>query len=487
MVESAPPESSAGNTGSDVRIGPALLNGGRPASGGASTASPCQTHHHSARRRGAQSGRQPLPTGDSRGCLQRRPRAAEAGSAGPARPQAVHAPVSRRRAGGLGSILEERDEPEEDAHEEEVVDGAIEGSPEGDSASASTSPQAHEVASSRSSSSNSSSPSGGSSGTFSSSPGSTRNTPSHRGVRPQPVSMHVPASVSANPCHLGPEALPAKIGSFKGRAPVADSDGSLDGSLELSSSSSSQDMSSFFPSLALGTVAVGLCGIGWLAYDHTTVLQVLEWAHRLRRSWKSQAAFTALLTASTVCMLPSSPIEMAGGAIFGFNPGLLLCIVGKQVGNAIAFQLARSLSRDLVKKHVTPQSRLMQQAEKMANVAPWKTCFCVRAAPVPLVIKNYGLAVLGVPFTHAMAASLVCGPLYSVKNVWMGSTAISIAEVLNGQISGAAAQLAAGTAVAGTLGALLAFGALATLHSQALQGFMFEEGELKEDLESPAG
>mmetsp|Transcript_70685 Transcript_70685/g.132289 ORF Transcript_70685/g.132289 Transcript_70685/m.132289 type:complete len:452 (-) Transcript_70685:52-1407(-) len=407
------------------RVGPAVLNGGRPLT---KLSDPCQTHLAGGRRRGGPSTRQPLPTGDSRGCLQRRPRAAPKA---PARP--VDTGANQRQQGGLGSIIEgeETDDDEETAAAVVVQPSAATTTPSITTRSPLTLPAAH------------------------------------RGVRPQPMSMHALAAVASHTGHLGPEALPTKIGSYSGKS-AASTAAPSDHRRE--KEEVALRYAQFLPSLALSTVAMGLCGIGWLMYDHSAVLQVLQWAHRLRRSWRSQAAFTSILTASTVCMLPSSPVEIAGGAIFGFSPGLMLCIVGKQLGNAIAFQLARSLSRDVVHKHVMPNVRFLRDAEKMATAAPWKTSFCVRAAPIPLVVKNYGLAVLGVPFTHAMTASLVCGPLYSVKNVWIGSTAISIAEVLNGQTTGPAARIAAGTAAMGTLGALLSFGSLAVLHSQTLQG-----------------
>jgi len=202
--------------------------------------------------------------------------------------------------------------------------------------------------------------------------------------------------------------------------------------------------------LLVGGVDPDFSSLTWLGIVSKTPLLFMQWIRDYQKisSTGSMAVFSLSLATAVVLMLPCAPFEISAGVLFGFWPGWVVSVLGKQVGNAAAFQLGRIVLRDWVQTEILPKYQFLQAMGRAAEKEPLKTCFCVRAAYVPLMVKNYGLAVLNVSFLEAMCASMVCGPLYSLQNVYIGHSALSVFQALNDKSS------------VGNMGVNLACGAL---------------------------
>eukprot|EP00667_Euglena_gracilis_P009145 EG_transcript_9280 len=122
-----------------------------------------------------------------------------------------------------------------------------------------------------------------------------------------------------------------------------------------------------------------------------------------------------------VCLLPTSVFEVAVGYAFGFQRAVLITWAGKTAGGIVAFVLGRTLMRDstsaMMQSHPLARALKVAITDKMLTVV-----FLVRAAYIPMAVKNYGLSICpGVSLlTFSTVSSLVNVP-YSVMWAWWGS------------------------------------------------------------------
>lgn len=181
--------------------------------------------------------------------------------------------------------------------------------------------------------------------------------------------------------------------------------------------------------------------------------------------------YAAFLALWTLCCLPTTPLEVAAG--FTFSPALSICasVAGKTGGSLAAFALGRAVAarfaplgeggapppspRSSAPAGLAERARRLGRHLQAALLArPAQTIAMVRASPMPIALKNYGLAALPerlVPArTFALVSACVNVP-YSVAWSLTGSSAGSLQDALSGQPRG------------GGGAALLKLGALAAL------------------------
>ncbi len=138
--------------------------------------------------------------------------------------------------------------------------------------------------------------------------------------------------------------------------------------------------------------------------------------------------------------------------------------VGKQLGCGLAFLIGRwvtspelraacCLPRD--RRHHDPhqpQPQPQQEAERESQRSrtvramflalehhPWQIGFLIRLLPIPISIKNYGLACLpasACPFHVFMLTTFVAGVPFTVAWVYLGESARSLLEALQGKGEG---------------------------------------------------
>lgn len=190
--------------------------------------------------------------------------------------------------------------------------------------------------------------------------------------------------------------------------------------------------------------------------------------------------YSLFLVLWTLVCLPTTPLEVAAGYIFRASPArsIAASIVGKSIGSILAFIVGRWVvarfalldERSAPSAGSAPTSVLgrARQLGRLLQAAllsrPVQTITMVRASPMPIAIKNYGLAALPehvVPVRTFVLVTMCVNVPYSVAWSLTGSSASSLQDAISGEAR------AGGGAVVLKLSALVAlFAALGAFASK---------------------
>lgn len=157
-----------------------------------------------------------------------------------------------------------------------------------------------------------------------------------------------------------------------------------------------------------------------------------------------------------VCLVPTTPMELAGGFLFNKQYGGVmgvLCITGgtKLIANCISVVLARKVLKAPVRawamndpadyefpwyfpfpKLPTQCTDLMKMVDSAVGDEPWKMALLVRGSMLPLSVKNYGLGVTEIPYLPIAACSMIFTNFYAWQNIFWGSTLSNLEEIFDG-------------------------------------------------------
>merc|ERR1719424_461274 len=141
-------------------------------------------------------------------------------------------------------------------------------------------------------------------------------------------------------------------------------------------------------------------------------------------------AFTVI---GVVCLIPTTPMEIAGGFLFSPIYGMwtVLAFTGamKMIANTISVLIARMVLKEWVLKNVVAKSELLTMVSSAVKDEPWKMAFLVRGSMVPLFVKNYGLGVMDIELLPIAVCSMIFTNFYTFQNIYMGSTLQDLKDV----------------------------------------------------------
>lgn len=155
--------------------------------------------------------------------------------------------------------------------------------------------------------------------------------------------------------------------------------------------------------------------------------------------------YAAFLALWTMCCLPTTPLEIAAGFTFSTVHSVVASIIGKTAGSVITFTLARFFASRFLSAVSASATRggtlgrireLAWHLESAVVARPVQTLTMVRASPMPIALKNYGLALLPahvVQLPTFALITLVVNVPYSIAWSLTGSSASSLQEALNGK------------------------------------------------------
>lgn len=129
-----------------------------------------------------------------------------------------------------------------------------------------------------------------------------------------------------------------------------------------------------------------------------------------------------------VCLsLPTTPIELSAGFLYGPVWGCTAGVIGKTVGCFIAYMIARVLGN----KRGWKVPAALEPRLSALKSQPLLTMVGIRVAPLPLGLKNYGLAMCKVPAVEYVLASLIVNIPFSCLWGSLGASCKSLKDALN--------------------------------------------------------
>lgn len=153
---------------------------------------------------------------------------------------------------------------------------------------------------------------------------------------------------------------------------------------------------------------IGVLGIAFFlslqqAAPQEMLIQTLSWIENLG-PW-SVIVFAALYLVFTPLCIPTMPLYLAGGFIFGFWSGLAWSFLGNMVGGVVAFRIARSSLRPKVRR-VLRQGDLLSAVDRAIQEEGFRTACLIRMSPIlPGPLINYGLGLTAISQrTYLLAA-----------------------------------------------------------------------------------
>eukprot|EP00039_Didymoeca_costata_P019932 m.339450 g.339450 ORF g.339450 m.339450 type:complete len:267 (+) comp18808_c0_seq1:269-1069(+) len=164
----------------------------------------------------------------------------------------------------------------------------------------------------------------------------------------------------------------------------------------------------------------------------TAVLNLCEWTQN--QGIFGIAVYTMFLALAVVCGLPCTPLETLPGFLYGFRTGFLVAFAGKNLGNFLSVILAKTVFQNYVVTKILPKYKVLQVFDIVAKRNGFVAVLLFRGfVYAPMLVKNYGLAAVGIPISHLTMASFITGSPYSAWWAYLGSTANSIVQIMDGE------------------------------------------------------
>ncbi|MEL6581126.1 MAG: TVP38/TMEM64 family protein [Cyanobacteria bacterium J06621_12] len=140
--------------------------------------------------------------------------------------------------------------------------------------------------------------------------------------------------------------------------------------------------------------------------------------------------YIVLYTVGTLLILPSTPLNLTGGAIFGIWWGTLWTTIAALVAAIAAFAFTRTVGKELVSQKLTGRWRAMDTEISQGGLF---YLFAIRLLPIiPYGIVNFGAGLTSIKFKdYAIATLLGTLPgIFPFVMLGAGITSLSEGEIL---------------------------------------------------------
>ena len=138
------------------------------------------------------------------------------------------------------------------------------------------------------------------------------------------------------------------------------------------------------------------------------------------------AVYLLLYTVAPAVFIPSIPISMAAGVLFGPGWGTVLASVGSTLGAVLPFVVARHVARPYVERHLRGRFKDMDQKIEEHG---WIYVAITRLIPLfPFELLNYGFGLTKVRFATYIVVSWLGMLPATTAYVFFGSSIIGILE-----------------------------------------------------------
>ncbi len=179
-------------------------------------------------------------------------------------------------------------------------------------------------------------------------------------------------------------------------------------------------------SIALGALLVALVAGAIVLFDaEADVLALMAWLDK-QTVW-GPLVFTLAYTAFVVLVLPTLPLTLGAGFLFGLGQGTLLVVIADTVGAAVAFLIARHLLGGRLRRYAHRHPKFRVINDRFGREG-WKVVLLTRMVPFfPFKLSNYFFGMAGYGLGGFVIGTFFGIIPITVANVYVGSLAADLA------------------------------------------------------------
>jgi uncharacterized membrane protein YdjX (TVP38/TMEM64 family) len=155
--------------------------------------------------------------------------------------------------------------------------------------------------------------------------------------------------------------------------------------------------------LLLTIICIVATGIGVLILGGIDRHQLQTWLETMG-IW-APIIYIALYTVATILILPSTPLNMSGGAIFGYWWGTLWTTIAAIAAAILAFAFTRSIGRELVAKKLAGRWEAIDAEMRQGGLF---YMFAIRLLPlIPYGLVNFAAGLTGIRFQDYLVGTVL--------------------------------------------------------------------------------
>jgi uncharacterized membrane protein YdjX (TVP38/TMEM64 family) len=154
-------------------------------------------------------------------------------------------------------------------------------------------------------------------------------------------------------------------------------------------------------------------------------LPLLRWLLELQTSFRSAgltgvAAYAMMMAMLTMLMMPSLPVTIAAGIVFGTLWGSVAIVIGNALAAAGGFLVARYAARDALLRKFGHHPRFVLVDEAVRKRG-WLVVFLLRFVPMPFGLTNYLYGLTAIDLGHYLLATVLAMLPGNVFFVYLGA------------------------------------------------------------------
>ncbi len=162
--------------------------------------------------------------------------------------------------------------------------------------------------------------------------------------------------------------------------------------------------------------------------DELTVENLLALIEVVRENPYAPILFVVIYAVAVTLAIPASALTLISGPIFGFWGGLLLTIVGANLGCHLSYFVAKIIGKDAVERFVKSGSFIERAKEKAKNNG-FVFMMYARLIPLfPFAVVNYLSGIIGIRYRDYSIATFLGMIPGSAVYVYLGYSASNIQD-----------------------------------------------------------
>ncbi len=162
--------------------------------------------------------------------------------------------------------------------------------------------------------------------------------------------------------------------------------------------------------------------------DYLNVDAFLSLMESIRSNPFAPVVFVLIYSVSVTLIVPAVALTLLSVPLFGFWGGLLLTIIGSNIGCHLSYFIGKSLGEETINKFIKSGS-FIEKAKKSATKNGFVFMMYARLIPLfPFAAVNYLSAIIGIKYKDYALATLIGMLPGSVVYIYLAYTATNISE-----------------------------------------------------------